>query len=111
MMLFVPVELFDALAASITRFPSPHAVGTAEVALDGVYYAAIYDRHGLRIASREGSPVTVADILAAGSVPLDTLPPHVREVIDRAVQSKRERLALLFASRIPAVDVDAPPAD
>jgi hypothetical protein len=111
MMLFVPVELFDALAKSITRFPSPHAVGTAEVELDGTYYAALFDRHGLRVASREGSPVTVGDILVAGNVPLESLPPHVRVKIDRAVQAKQERLALLFASRLPAVDVDAPPAD
>ena len=110
-MMFVPLELFDALAAAIERIPTPYPWGAAKVEMDGTHYAALFDRSGLRIAAREGSPVTLGDIQRASFVVLEELPPHVRAKMDRAVRTKVDRLVVILASRLPAVDVDAAPAD
>jgi hypothetical protein len=109
-MLFVPIELFDALARGIGRLTTHTPIGVGAIELEGVHYAAIYDKHdGLRIAAREGSPVTVADMRNAQHVPLESLPPHVRAKIDNAIKAQEQRFLVAIAGRMPVVDADALP--
>lgn len=110
-MLFVPIELFDALAECIARLPTLHPCGAAAVEVDGTHYAAVYDgRYArLQIASREGAPVTLGDVQEAGFTPLATLPTHVRERLERAVLAQQQRFLVALASRYEPLDVDAAP--
>lgn len=111
MLMFVPIELFDALAENIARLPTVRPCGAATVELDGTHYAAVYDgRDGLRVASREGSPVTLADIRDAGFTRLETLPPHVVAKMEQAFAAQQRRFLVALASRYLPFDVDAAPA-
>jgi hypothetical protein len=108
--MFVPIELFDALATSIARVPFPVPMGVAAVELDDTHYAAIYTgKEGLRLASRQGSPVCVADFLTAPSVPLDTLPVTIRAKLDDALRVQRGRFLVVLAGQMSPIDVDSAP--
>jgi len=80
----------------------------ATVTDGNTHYAALYAApDGLRVAAREGSPVIIADFLAAAVVPVESLPPSVQRRFAQAFDTQRTRFLLSLATRMPTVDVDA----
>ena len=104
-MSLVPVELFECLARSIEKTPTPHPCGMATLKDGDTHYAATYTIvDGIRVAAREGGPVIVADFLVAANVPVESLPPTVQRRLAEAFSTQRTRFLLTLATRMTPVE-------
>ena len=104
-MSLVPIELFEFLARSIEKTPTPRPCGLATLKEGETHYAALYtSKEGLRVVVREGGPVLVADFFAGATIPVESLPPSVQRRLAEAFDTHRTQFLLFLAKRMTPVE-------
>ena len=84
-----PIRLISALATLIKS----RAIGATGVRANGEAWAAIV--HGGEVYVTHGNTITMADLLAAAPLDLDTLPPAHRSLLTDALATVSARPVLL----------------